>query len=180
MTLLIGARCRLRPVKRADLTASIAWRNDAETRSLVMGYPFPVTEDMEAAWYDRMLADQGGKRVSFGVADPESDAVFGFVHLMDIDWICRSCELGIVIGDTAKRGQNFGHEAAQLAIDYAFSGLNLSRIGARVLASNERALSMFRSLRFQEEGRLRDAAFAGGTKVNVVLLGLLAAEQESG
>jgi RimJ/RimL family protein N-acetyltransferase len=178
MTTLTGARLRLRPIGRADLAASITWRNDADTRALVMGYPFPVTEDMEAAWYDRMLADQGGKRASFGIADLESGALIGFIHLMDIDWVCRSCELGIVIGDKARRGQNFGQEAAQLAVDYAFSGLNLCRIGARVLASNERAITMFRALGFQQEGCLREAAFADGAKINVVMLGLLAGDHD--
>jgi diamine N-acetyltransferase len=177
MTVLNGTVCRLRPIHRRDLEASIGWRNDPETRSLVMGYPFPVTEVMETAWYDRALADQAGKRASFAVSDLQTEAAIGFVHLMDIDWVCRSCELGIVIGDRARRGQNFGSEATRLVVDYAFSGLNLARIGVRVAAPNKGAYTLFRKIGFRDEGNLRNAAFVNGRAADVILMGLLAGEQ---
>ena len=71
---------------------SLAWRNDPATRDAVLGYRFPVTEKMEEGWYDRILADQGGKRVSLAIEDLADSAHVGFVHLSDIDWPCRSAQ----------------------------------------------------------------------------------------
>jgi hypothetical protein len=65
MTLIAGQLCRLRPVRRSDAAVSIGWRNNPEIRNAVMGYCFPVTETMEDQWYDRILADQSGRRATF-------------------------------------------------------------------------------------------------------------------
>jgi RimJ/RimL family protein N-acetyltransferase len=167
---------RLRPINRADLTASIQWRNDPETRDMVMGYAFPVTVDMEQAWYDRALADQGQRRASYAIANGQTDVAAGFIHLTDINWIWRSCELGVVIGESELRGQQIGREAVRQAVRIAFDTLNLTRITVRVLGINERALKMFCAIGFREEGRLRQAANVNGFATDIVILGLLSVD----
>ena len=171
------SKWQLRPINRGDLTASIQWRNDPQTRDMVMGYAFPVTEEMEQAWYDRALADQGGKRASYAIAKSETGPAVGFVHLTDINWIWRTCELGIVVGDPESRGQKIGPIATQQAIRIAFDILNLGRVTVRVLSVNGRALKMFQTVGFREEGRLRKAAIVNGSAIDIVLLGLLAGEE---
>ena len=87
---MLGTRCRLRPITRADLAQSIIWRNDTATRQSVLGYPFPVTEEMEAAWYEQLGSEQGTTRASFAIEDSSDAVLAGFVHLTEIDWIVRS------------------------------------------------------------------------------------------
>jgi RimJ/RimL family protein N-acetyltransferase len=173
MTTLIHDKCRLRPVSRADLQTSLAWRNDPELRGMVMGYRFPVTEPMEAAWYDRALADQGVSRANFAIEDAADGAFAGFVHLNDIDWQCRSAEIGILIGLKDRQGKGLGRQAAELALVYAFQTLNLSRITARHLASNSASDRLFVSLGFRNEGRLRKAGYLNGLFDDIVISGLL-------
>ena len=173
---LAGTRCSLRPITRADLAQSVGWRNDPATRNDVLGYPFPVTDDMEAAWYDRLHAEQGTRRASFAIQDARDGALAGFVHLTEIEWIARSAGFGIVIGDSTRRGKGMGCEATVLAVRYAFETLNLNRVGLRVLASNTTAECIYRSLGFVEEGRLRAAAFVDGQFADVVLMGMLRGE----
>jgi RimJ/RimL family protein N-acetyltransferase len=179
MNSLRGTRCKLRPISRADLSLSVGWRNDPEIRASVLGYPFPVTNDMEAAWYDRLHAEQGVRRASFAIEDATDDALAGFVHLTDIDWIVRAANFGIVVGERARWGQGIGREATTLAIRYAFDTLNLRRIGLRVVAGNAAAEHIYRSLGFVEEGRLRQAAFVNGAFADVLLMSLLAGELRS-
>jgi RimJ/RimL family protein N-acetyltransferase len=176
MSSLRGTRCKLRPIRRSDLTFSVGWRNDPEIRASVLGYPFPVTDDMEAAWYDRLHAEQGVRRASFAIEDTTDDALVGFVHLTEIDWVVRSANFGIVVGARARWGQGIGREATIMAIRYAFDTLNLHRIGLRVLVGNAAAEHIYRSLGFVEEGWLRQAAFVDGAFVDVLLMGLLRGE----
>lgn len=173
MTTLISEKCRLRPVNRADLDISLAWRNDPELRDMVMGHRFPVTGPMESAWYDRVLADQGTSRASFAIEDASDNAFAGFVHLTNIDWHCRSAEIGIVIGRKDRRQKGLGRMAAELAVDYAFQTLNLSRITARYLAANAASDRLFLALGFRNEGRLRKAGYIEGAFVDVIVSGLL-------
>jgi RimJ/RimL family protein N-acetyltransferase len=176
MATLAGKKCRLRPVQRSDLARSLEWRNDPDTRSAVLGYRFPVTEEMEEGWYDRVLADQGGKRASFAIEDLADGAHVGFVHLGDIDWPCRSAHFGIVIGDKTRRDRGIGAEATWLVLAYAFGTLNLERVELRVVDSNPRARELYKRFGFVEEGRLRRAAFEAGKAQDVTIMGLLRAE----
>jgi len=131
MTVITGRKCRLRPLSRNDLAHSLKWRNDPAVRDAVLGYRFPVTEKMEEAWYDRVLADQGGKRATFAIEDLADNALVGFVHLFDIDWPCRLAHFGIVIGETDRQDRGIGGEATTLMMAYGFEALNLERIELR-------------------------------------------------
>jgi RimJ/RimL family protein N-acetyltransferase len=171
--------CQLRPVSRSDLETSLAWRNDPELRDMVMGYRFPVTEPMEAAWYDRVLADHGISRASFAIEDGADGAFAGFVHLNDIDWHSRSADIGVVIGAKDRQNKGLGRQAVQMAVEYAFDTLNLQRLTARFLATNESSARLFASLGFESEGRLRRAGYVNGVFIDVIIAGLLRQEQRA-
>lgn len=176
MSALAGIKCRLRPLSRSDLTQSLVWRNDPAVRDAVLGYRFPVTETMEEGWYERVLADQGGKRATFAIEDLADGALIGFVHLNDIDWPCRLAHFGIVIGETGRHGRGIGSEATALMLAYGFETLNLDRIELRVVDSNVTARHIYAKLGFVDEGRLRRAAFIGGAPADVIVMGLLREE----
>ena len=176
MTVIVGQKCRLRPLQRSDLMRSIEWRNDSATRDAVLGYRFPVTEKMEEGWYDRILSDQGGKRASFAVEDLSDNVHVGFVHLSDIDWPCRSAQFGIAIGDRSRQRRGIGGEATELVLAYGFDTLNLSRIELRVVDGNSHARHIYRKMGFVEEGRLRRAAFSDGRTADVIIMGVLREE----
>jgi RimJ/RimL family protein N-acetyltransferase len=171
-----GRTCRLRPLRASDASESINWRNDAQTRRDALGYAFPVTEAMERAWYDRALADQGGKRVSFAIEDCSDAALIGFVHLTDIDWIARSADFGITVGRKDRRGKGIGTEATRLILGYGFDTLNLERVALRYIEDNRAAARIYEQIGFVVEGRLRSAAFVDGKRYDIVVCGLLRKE----
>lgn len=176
MTVIVGEKCRLRPIRRGDAVISIAWRNDPAIRNGALGYRFPVTETMEEGWYDRILGDQSGHRASFAVDELIESKLVGFVHLTSIDWPCRSAQFGIVIGESSHQNRGIGSEATLLALMYAFDTLNLDRIELRVVDDNHRAQRIYRKLGFSEEGRLRRAAFMNGMTSDVILMAVLREE----
>jgi RimJ/RimL family protein N-acetyltransferase len=169
---LSGKLCRLRPLTKSDAAVTLAWRQDAETRELVMGYRLPVTEASEAAWYEQVINDRSGKRASFAI-EAQSGKLVGIVHLMEIDAFSQSAKFGIVIGDKSERRKGFGAEATMLLLRYAFGTLNLHRIELQVLASNTAAVRLYEALGFITEGRSREAHFLHGRFVDVLVMGLL-------
>ena len=176
--ILAGRVASLRPLRASDRAISVHWRNDAEIRDNVLGYRFPVTEEMEAHWVDGVLKDQSRTRVVLAIEDKADGAFVGLVYLNDIDWFVRNAEFGILIGERSRQGRGLAKDALALVANYAFGTLNLNRLYLRVVAFNKRALRLYRSFGFVEEGIQRQHAFLRGRYYDVVLMGLLRREFE--
>ena len=176
--MLAGRVASLRPLRASDRAISVRWRNDAEIRDNVLGYRFPVTEEMEAHWVDGVLKDQSRTRVVLAIEDKADGAFVGLVYLNDIDWFVRNAEFGILIGERSRQGRGLAKDALALVACYAFRTLNLNRLYLRVVSFNKRALRLYRSFGFVEEGVQRHHAFLRGRYYDVVLMGLLRREFE--
>src|ERR1700731_2596150 len=92
-----GRAIRLRALAAGDLEHSLAWRNDRAIRDSQLGYPFPVTVEMEERWYGEMLSGERRDRVAFAV-ETKDGTLAGFVHLTNINWMSRVAGFGITIG----------------------------------------------------------------------------------
>ena len=57
-----------------------------------------------------------------------------------------------------------------------FLDLNLNRVGLEVLADNTAAIKLYEKSGFALDGRLRSAAFKNGRSVDVLTMGILAAD----
>jgi RimJ/RimL family protein N-acetyltransferase len=171
--LLSGATAVLRPLRVSDRTKSVQWRNDPEIRDAMLGYRFPITAEMEADWIKAVLKDQSRTRVVLAIEDKLDRALVGFVYLNNIDWFARNAEFGILIGERDRRSKGLAGEALSLVAGYAFKDLNLQKLYLRVAAFNTRAIGLYRSFGFVQEGVQRQHAFARGRNHDVVLMGLL-------
>jgi diamine N-acetyltransferase len=170
--MLTGRLVVLRPLRAADRTTSVRWRNDPDIRDNVLGYRFPVTEAMEADWVNAVLKDQSRTRVVLAIEDKTDGALAGFVYLNNIDWFARNAEFGILIGARNRHGKGLAKDALCLMAGYAFETLNLHKLYLRVVAFNKRALALYRAFGFVEEGIQRQQAFLRGRYHDVVLMGL--------
>lgn len=85
----------------------------------------------------------------------ETEEIVGEVALQPIDWRNRSTFFAIILGEESRRGEGLGTEAARLALRYAFEGLNLNRVEANVLSSNEASIRLLKRVGFtwEESGR---------------------------
>jgi len=70
----------------------------------------------------------------------------GVINLAKIDLDLRSAEFGIYLGEDDARGKGIGTCAQFLLIEHVFSSMNLERLTCEVLADNERALKMYKSV----------------------------------
>lgn len=174
--MLVGRVTILRPLSAGDRVISARWRNDPAIRDNILGYRFPVTEEMEGAWINAVLKDQSRKRVILAIEDKADRALVGFVYLNNIDWFARNAEFGILIGDRDRRGMGIARDALELVAGYAFATLNLHKLYLRVVAFNRRAVGLYGKFGFLREGIQRQQAFVRGRYHDVVMMGLLCRE----
>ncbi|WP_213780465.1 GNAT family protein [Caballeronia sp. dw_276] len=162
----------LREITAEDLPAINAWRAKREVVDALVGSFRHVNADIDRRWYESYLASRASN-VRLAICHRESGECVGVVYLLKIDWINRSAEFGIQIGDTAAQGQGIGDAATQLALRHAFGDLNLRRVYLSVLATNGRAIKLYEKTGFRHEGVLREAAFKSGRYIDLLLMAIL-------
>lgn len=164
----------LRKPELTDITALYRQKNDEAVRSLLGGFSTGYSRKDIERWIQKRL-EPGDDVVAVIARMPENECI-GHVGLYQIDHRVRAAEFAIVIGEAAARGQGIGRLCTRYAVDYGFRELNLNRISLQVLATNDRAIGLYRSIGFQEEGRLRHGQYRNGQYVDVVLMSILRGE----
>lgn len=153
---MADAPLRLRPLEREDLR----FVHEMDNNETVMHYWFeePYEAFVELAdLYDKHIHDQTERRF---IAESEGQRV-GLVELVEINHIHRRAEFQIIIAP-AHQGRGYATLATRLAMDYAFTVLNLYKLYLIVDVANTRAIKVYTKLGFTEEGRLRDEFFVDG------------------
>lgn len=163
-----GKRASLRPFEWEDAEKYRQWVNDAAVISLV-DRVLPVTAEEHRRWYESIISHR--QAAIFAVeAIPEKQFV-GCVWLYDIDCRHRHAELRILVGDKQYWGKGIGQDAISILVQFAFKNLNLHKVYAYVLTTNERALKTFRKVGFIREGVLKQERYVNGKFVDVVRFG---------
>lgn len=161
--MLVGEKVRLVPIEvEKHLDYIMTHFNDPEMRLFLGGF-FPVTRNAEREWIEA-TEEKMKKRIEFTFAIerlPEEDMI-GSLGLHDIDWVSRSCVLGIAIYAEKDWGQGYGTEALQLLIDFGWTHLNLRRIELGVHAHNPRAQHVYEKLGFKLYGTAHQKYYIGG------------------
>ncbi|WP_448374335.1 GNAT family N-acetyltransferase [Fervidobacterium sp.] len=71
------------------------------------------------------------------------------------------------------RGKGLGKIVLSKAIDFAFKELNLHRLTAEVYEYNEPSIRLLKSLRFEQEGILKQAKYHDERFWDIIIMGLL-------
>ena len=135
-----GALVHLRPLERKDAPILRRWLNDPEvTRNYRC--PFPLMEKGMESWIDGLSGSN--THFSFGIicTKDEDCSCIGTVGLHHIDWVDRTAEYGIQIGEKHYREQGLGTEATMLLLAFAFNTLDLYAVQAKVHAQNAASLA---------------------------------------
>ncbi len=162
---------RLRAVELGDLAFTRRCRNDPAIHLAALGRRFPITDAGEDAWFRSLGQGSPPLEVTYIVASCDSDAAVGMTTLRDIDWINRTAMFGLWIAPDVQ-GNGVGKSASTQMLDVAFGRLNLRKLSLDVLASNERAATLYRSLGFCEEGRFVDHVVIDGAYDDVIRMAL--------
>ncbi|MCI0396036.1 MAG: GNAT family N-acetyltransferase [Chloroflexi bacterium] len=174
-----GQNVCLRAICRDDLESLRRFVNDPEVMQYSNVFQ-PINDYQQEKWFEQISSATDSVWFAIDDVRREEPQLIGTCCLVGIDWVGRAAELRIRIGDREAWGQRLGSEACHHLITYGFQDLNLERIWLRVFASNARAIRMYEGLGFQVEGRLRRTITIKGVAEDLILMGLLRMEWESG
>jgi len=164
-------RVFLRALEPDDYKTTIKWRNDDEIWSKVGGPKHFVSEEYERQWI--INAINNNKEVRLGICLKENKELIGLTSIIDIDWINRSAQCSIMMGEKQYWGKGIGSESSMLLLKFAFYERNFERIWAHILESNIGSLKMFEKCGYKSEGLLRNSVYKNGRYQNQVVMSIL-------
>lgn len=168
-----GEGINLRALRQADLDGNwFSWFNDPEVNLYQNKGFYPNTREKQAVFFDSLRNDE--RQVTLAIETEAEGTHIGNVTLKGIDWIHRSAELGIVIGEKGQWGRGYGRQAWWLMTKYGFLVLNLNRISAHMIKENVRSLRTAQRSGFLIEGELQEYYFKNGSYHNVIMTGTTA------
>ncbi len=155
----------LRELRFSDLTGPwYSWLNDSEVTIFQNKGIFPNSIEKQTQYFESLI--NNNHDIVLAIIEEETNKHIGCVGLHKIDWVHRSAELGIVIGDKDVWGRKYGKQAWNLITEYGFNVLNLHRIFAIIIEGNIASQKSAESAGFELEGKLRDYLFKDGKYLN--------------
>ncbi len=174
--MLSSQRLRLRPIQRSDLPFFVEWLSDPEVRQFIT-VNIPLSLEEEEQWYEQVLKQPKPERpLAIEAKEGDDWRLIGNISLFDLNWIHRSAEVGILIGDKRFWNRGFGREAMQLMVKHAFSTLNLNRVYLRVDVENVRGIRAYERAGFVKEGILRQAVYRNGIYSDMMVMSVIRSE----
>lgn len=167
----------LRRPEPTDLEALYQQKNDPGVSRLLGGFsPGYAMADLKE-WLENHR--KSTNEVLWAIVDTSNaNECVGHVGLYNIDYRIGMAEFAIMLGNPRVWGQGLGRACTTFALQYGFDELNLNRIYLSVLTTNERAIALYRSLKFVQEGLLRQAQYKNGQYVDVLLMSILKDEYD--
>lgn len=174
--MIYGNGIRLRAIEHEDLPRFVSWLNDPEVIAGLILY-LPMSLGDEENWYQSMVQRPPVEHpLVIEIKDGDEWMMIGNIGLHNIDWRCRSVEVGIVIGEKSMWGRGYGTKAMRLMLRHAFNTLNMNRVYLRVYETNPRAIRSYEKVGFIHEGRERQGMYFDGRYCDVLLMSVLREE----
>jgi RimJ/RimL family protein N-acetyltransferase len=175
---IVGENLYLRGLEKSDLTGNMfQWANDAEVTHYMFMGGMPNTIEQLEEEYEQLI--RSPKDVVFAVVDKESDTHIANVGLYCIEWIGRSAELRIVIGERDFWGRGYGTEATKLTVAYGFEKLNLNSVYLGVNAEHVGAIKAYQNAGFVREGTMRQYIYRNSRYYDAIRMSILREEYYS-
>jgi RimJ/RimL family protein N-acetyltransferase len=163
---------------REDDVASLAkLRNDTDLQEQLMSRPRPNTADMVRQWLARR--SRRPENVFLVIEDTRRQEIAGYVQYINVDAINGTAEFGICIAPDFQ-GQGHAGAAMVLAERCLREEFNGRKVVLKVLASNTRAIRLYKRQGFEKCGLLRSQFLQNGAFQDVVIMEKFIKSPESG
>lgn len=172
---LSGEKCYLRPLELADSDLFYHWFLDREvTRYSLTHLVFPQSKIQTREWLEANLKNKSN--FGLGIVSKNTNQLIGEAGVSKLDWVNRSGEYYIFIGDKNYWNRGIATEVTRLVTNYGFSELNLNRIMLTVSSENEAGEKAYKKAGFRQEGVMREACFRQGRFHDKILMSILRSE----
>ena len=173
--IMIGKRVSLRVLEEGDVDGPYAlWLNDPEVCRFNSHARFPVGKE-ELKKYVREAKQTSSMQV-FAIVTKRGATHIGNISLQNINYVDRSAELAIIIGDKRYWGKGIGLETWKLMMEYGFRVLNLHRLHCGCAKKNLGMKRIAQKSGMKPEGQRRDAFFKHGGYDDILEFGILESE----
>jgi len=173
-----GDRVYLRAIETTDTEACYRWLNDREVTQYLLTGKWPMSMLAEQGWIERQARGENPSDRSMAICLKDSGRHIGNLGLHRIDWLSRTCILGILIGEKDCWSQGYGTDAIRTALGFAFDRLNLRKVSLSVLDFNKRGIRCYEKCGFVREGNQRAQHFKDGRYVDEIMMAVFAPGQE--
>ncbi len=174
---LIGKKIYLSVLTEDDISPEyISWLNDKEVCRENSHATFPNTKEKTIAYIQKV--SDSNTEVVLAIRWKNNNRHIGNIALQRINWINRSAELAIILGDKAYWGKGAGSEAYSLMLAYAFDTLNLNRVSSAQTVRNNGMIKVCINCGMKEEGTLRQVLYKEGEYVDAVIYSILRSEYQ--
>lgn len=169
---LVSDRLYLRRIEENDLEGNyFQWLNDQDVTKWMRHGILPNSFESMKAFYSSQAMSKTD--VVFAIVLKEKDSHIGNIGLHGINYLFRSAEIGIIIGEKNCWGKGYAAESILLLSQHCFNRLNLNRLAAGAVAANTSSVRAFEKAGFIREGISRQAYFCDGEYQDCVNLSLL-------
>lgn len=168
------AKLYLNPVEFSDLESLKNWRNNEEIMSRTREWKMLSSKNQEN-WFNSLYNSRYPENIMYTIdicnslCDTDTDDIFanyaktiGCCGLCYIDYINRSAEVSIYIGNKSDQKKGFATQALNKLMDIAQNNMNLRRVFAEIYDFNEPSIRLFSNLGFEKEATLKRTVFKNG------------------
>lgn len=172
---LTGKNIYLRHIDESDLNENYQqWFNNEEVCKFNSHHRFPNYRQDMGNYYNEVIKSKNN--LILAIIFNKNDEHIGNISLQDINYIDKTAELAIIIGNKKYWGKGLGKEAAELIINHGFNELNLNRIYCGTLMDNIGMQKIAEAVGFKKEGVRRQCIYKDGVYKDGIDYGLLKSE----
>lgn len=164
-------RAMLRALRSRDGGRLLRWRNQPDV-SRWMYRDHEISKEEHRRWLKGALSDP---RRKYWIIEAAGRPV-GLANLYDLSPEDGKAAWAYYIADPGQRGTGVGAFVEFWIIEYVFRTLGFGKLWCEVIAENESVCRLHESFGFRREAFFRQHVRKAGEPVDVVGLGLLAAE----
>jgi RimJ/RimL family protein N-acetyltransferase len=161
----------LRAFREEDLANLAIWWIHDDVMAMQTVWPVPQPREtlieMFRAWGRNDPTDD-----SCALAVDVDGSLSGYVAVLGLRSLSRTGELVVMLAPET-HGRGLGRIVMNQLIKLAFTRLDMHRLEVRVFSFNSRAIRLYSSLGFHEEGRLRERILHDGRRHDEVVMGML-------
>lgn len=158
---------QLRTLEKDDLSFLHNLYNNPDVMDFWFCDPYMSLENLKET-FDKHKDDNQTREF---IITNEAQEKLGFIGLYEIEQRHRNAEFAIMI-DPTQQGKGYAAPATKLAIDYAFSVLNLHKLYLYVAKANEKASHVYEKIGFRMEGEMTEHFYIEGKYHDAIMMGM--------
>lgn len=169
-----GKEVYLAELRAGDSELFVQWQWD---EAFMQGISEDVFHPFNIDDWEKMFSDtMSNEDFYFTIRRTMNDQLIGFISLTNVYFKNRHGAIGIGIPHAENRGKGYGTEAIELLLAFAFDHLGLHKVRLSVHEFNQKALNVYKTIGFVQEGVNRESVYKSGKWYDQIDFGLLQTE----